>query len=246
MLPIDEFLIVMNRRVTIPENQKPRFEPDRRLLQLFDAERVGNSMEVGRLLFQTPDPVDADDQPDPDDEPGAAAGSASSSGGIAPPFYAGGVAPPSPSRAPDRAEPTAADLQAAADRPPEAPAAPPTIDRALGLMSDVDRSLADRQSNYEFLQDRGYPTQTLPDTIAEREALAEARRQLEARAQPPPVDPQIFTDYAQRYNTPAPEPLEQLTPAQDQPIFQPIPPYNPNQSLSQPPREQPLDRPKPP
>ena len=188
----------MKRTGTIPENQKPSFEQDGRLIQLFDANRAGNSMEVGRLLLQTPDPVD-DDQPDPGDEPGAAAGSTSSSGGgIAPPFYAGGVAPPSPSRAPDRAEPTAADLQAAADRPPEAPAAPPTIDRALGLMSDVDRSLADRQRNYEFLRDRGYQTQTLPDTIAEREALAEAARQLQARAQPPPVDQQICRDYAQR------------------------------------------------
>ena len=165
----------MKRTGTIPENQKPSFEQDRRLIQLFDASRAGNSMEVGRLLLQTPDPVDDD----PGDEPGAAAGSASSSGGIAPPFYAGGVAPPPTPRAPDRAEPTAADLQAAADRPPEAPAAPPTMDRALGLMSDLDQSLADRQRQYEFLQDRGYPTQTLPDTIAEREALAQATRQLQ-------------------------------------------------------------------
>ena len=51
MLPIDKFHIVMKRTGTIPENQKPSFEQDGRLIQLFDANRAGNSMEVGRLLL---------------------------------------------------------------------------------------------------------------------------------------------------------------------------------------------------
>ena len=110
---------------------------DRRLLEIMNLERQGDAEGVARMLETMPDLDEPAAEPD-DDSPEPAAAPASSSGDVIMqgPFYAAGVAPP---RVADRAEPTAADLQAAAGMgpvpspaPPTVAPAPPTIDRALG------------------------------------------------------------------------------------------------------------------
>ena len=113
LMPNEPFKRVFRHTGTIPTHERPNLVADRQLLQIMQLDREGDSEGVARMLETTPDLDEpAADQDDDTPEPAAAPASSSGDMIMQGPFYAAGVAPP---RVADRAEPTAADLQAAAD-----------------------------------------------------------------------------------------------------------------------------------
>jgi hypothetical protein len=132
LMPNEPFKRVFRHTGTIPTHERPNLVADRHLLEIMQLDRQGDSEGVARMLETTPDLDEPAAEPDDDPEPMSAPASSSGQMIMQEPFYAAGVAPP---RVADRAEPTAAELQAVAGMrsvgPPPTGPPPPPLTRSL-------------------------------------------------------------------------------------------------------------------